>query len=438
MANLGGPGENQTEARRPTQQDVRRFRSFPSVCYKPRVLTILHDAEVYAPEPLGRRTLVVGGGRLIALSEDALRGLPKALVAEEVDLAGARVIPGIIDCHVHVSGGGGESGPASRVPPIFLGALVRAGVTTCVGVLGTDGTTRTMRDLVARTLGLREEGLGAYCYTGSYQLPVTTLTGSVRDDIVFVDPIVGVGELAISDHRSSQPTFDELLRVASDCHVSGLMTGKAGLLHLHMGDGKRGLSLVRRALDETELPARVFHPTHVNRQRWLFDEAMALAARGCTVDVTAFDPEDVGISVEDAIERWLDEGLPKERLTVSSDGAGCLPTFDDEGSLVAMDVGRPDTVSAALKELLRRGRPLEDVLPFFTSNVAKLFRFHDRGRLFAGAMADLVVLDDDGVVRDVMAGGRWMMRHGEAVVHGTFERAAAGAAERAALAGARS
>jgi beta-aspartyl-dipeptidase (metallo-type) len=199
------------------------------------------------------------------------------------------------------------------------------------------------------------------------------------------------------------------------------MSGKAGVLHLHLGDGKRGLSLIRQALEVTELPARVFHPTHVNRQRWLFDEAMALARQGCTVDVTAFDPEDVGISVEDAIVRWRAEALPTERLTVSSDGAGCLPTFDDEGRLVRMDVGRPATMAAALRELLGRGLPLGEVLPPFTSNVARLLRLGQKGRIEAGLDADLVVLDDDGGVRHVMARGSWMVRSGDVVLPGTFE-----------------
>jgi beta-aspartyl-dipeptidase (metallo-type) len=243
----------------------------------------------------------------------------------------------------------------------------------------------------------------------------------VRGDIALIDRIIGVGEVAISDHRSSQPTLDELLRVASEAHVGGLMTGKAGVLHLHMGDGPRGLSFVRRALDETELPARTFHPTHVNRQRFLVDEAIAIAARGCTVDVTAFDPGDDGVSVEDVIGRWLDEGLPADRLTVSSDGAGCLPEFNEQGELVHMDVGSPDTLTKALQTLLRRGRALHDVLPFFTSNVAKLLRLAGKGVIARGGAADLVVLGDDDRVRDVMARGRWMVRGGEVVVRGTFE-----------------
>ena len=138
----------------------------------------------------------------------------------------------------------------------------------------------------------------AWCYTGSYQCPPHTLTGTVRGDIVFVDPIVGVGELAISDHRSSQPTFDELVRVAADCHVAGLTSGKAGHVHLHLGDGDRGLALVRRAVTETELPARVFQPTHVNRNRRLFDEALALAtAHGVPIDVTAFPADDDAVGI---------------------------------------------------------------------------------------------------------------------------------------------
>lgn len=384
------------------------------------MLTLLTDADLYAPEARGQCDLLLGGGKVLAI--EATGVLPSSLHGvAKISLEGARVIPGLIDGHVHVTGGGGESGPNTRVPPIFLSALTTAGVTSCVGVLGTDGTTRTMRSLVAKTLALRAEGLSAYCYTGSYEVPVKTLTGSVRDDIVFVDPIIGVGELAISDHRSSQPTFDEVVRIAADCHVAGMMSGKAGVLHLHLGDGPRGLAFVRRALDETELPARVFHPTHVNRQRRLMEEAIALAKQGVTVDVTAFDPEDDGVSVEDVVERWWREGLPPQRLTVSSDGAGCLPSFDAEGHVVRMGVGEPATLATAMRALLERGVPLPSLLPPFTSNVARALRLPHKGRIEVGADADLVVLDENGRIRDVVALGRFMCRDGRRVVSGTFE-----------------
>jgi beta-aspartyl-dipeptidase (metallo-type) len=245
----------------------------------------------------------------------------------------------------------------------------------------------------------------------------------VRGDIVFVDPILGAGEIAVSDARSSQPTDDELLRLAADCHVAGMMSGKAGVLHLHVGDGARGLEFLRKALDHSELPARTFHPTHVNRNKRLFDEARELARRGVTVDVTAYPKgeDDPGLSAEEAILRWIADDLPRERLTVSSDGAGCLPVFDEHGRVHAMDVGRPSALTDALRSLAGAKHRLEDVLPFFTSHVADVLRLPNKGRLFAGGDADLVVLGDDVTVREVMAKGRWLVRDGAPVVYGPFE-----------------
>jgi beta-aspartyl-dipeptidase (metallo-type) len=251
-------------------------------------MLLLKDAEVYAPARLGRRSLLVGGGRVLWMGERA-PDLPAPLRAEvdTIDLQGRRLIPGLIDGHVHICGGGGEAGFRSRVPAQPLSHYTSAGVTTVLGLLGTDDVARGPQELLATVYALREEGLNAYALAGGYHLPVATLTGSLRGDLVFLEPLVGVGELAISDHRSSQPRLDELLRIASDAHVAGLMTGRAGIVHLHLGDGDRGLELVRQALETSELPARVFNPTHVNRRRALFDEAVALARRGCVVDMTA-------------------------------------------------------------------------------------------------------------------------------------------------------
>src|SRR5690606_25037574 len=254
--------------------------------------------------------------------------------------------------------------------------------------------------------------------------PPTTLTGSVRSDIVHLAECIGFGELALSDHRSSQPTFDEVVRVASECHVAGLMTGKAGVLHLHLGDGERGLALVRRALDETELPPRVFHPTHVNRRRALLGEAFALTERGVTVDLTAFPPEDAAqdeVDAADALARYLDAGLPPERLTVSSDGGGCLPHFDRQGELVRMDFATSRALADLLRRLLEAGRPLETILPPFTLHPARHLRLPRKGRLAPGADADLAVLDDAHGVADVMVRGRWLVRDGHPVVRGLFE-----------------
>ena len=386
-------------------------------------MLLLRNAAVYAPESLGRRHLLLGGGSILWMGEGE-PGLPAALGVKQIDLNGARLVPGFIDGHVHVGGGGGEAGFATRVPAPLLSRYTMAGVTSVVGLLGTDDTSRSTAELLSHVYALREQGLGAWGYCGGYHLPPATLTGSVRSDIALVEPLIGIGELAISDHRSSQPTLDELLRLASEAHVAGLMSGKAGIVHLHLGDGVRGLELVRRALDTSELPARVFQPTHVNRRKALFEEAIELATRGCHVDITAFPVEDGedAWAADEALLRYLESGAPPQRVTISSDAGGCLPCFDGEGRVCGMDVGHSGAMAETLAALLARGLPLERVLPAFTRNVAELLRLPGKGRIAVGADADLVVLDADGRVQDVFAQGVPHVRAGVPVRRGMFER----------------
>lgn len=387
---------------------------------------LLRNANVFAPAPLGIRDILVSGDRIAWIGAH-LPPLPPELGAEEHDLGGAIVIPGLIDGHAHLTGGGGEAGPETRVPAPMLSRYTRAAVTTVVGVLGTDDVTRTTGDLLVTARALTAEGLSAWCHTGGYHVPLVTLTGSVRSDITHVDRIIGVGEVAISDHRSSQPTLDELLRIAADAHVGGLMTGKAGILHLHVGDGTRGLDLVRRALDVSELPGRVFNPTHVNRRRALFDEAVELTARGCSIDITAFDvrPDEDAWNASDALERYWASGAAATRVTVSSDGGGCLPEFDEDGRVVRMGVGDAGSLMRTIADLMNRGHALERILPAMTSNVATLLRFSRKGHLLPGFDADLAVLDDAPHTRHlpthVMVRGAWHVRDGVAIRRGFFE-----------------
>ena len=398
----------------------------PDVGHHAASMLLIQNADLYAPEHRGLRDLLVGGERVLWIGAPGeLAELPAPLrrTCERIDLAGLRVIPGLVDSHVRVTGGGGEAGFRSRVPAPVLGRYTSAGVTTAVGLLGTDDTARGPRELLAAIYALREEGLSAWGWVGGYHVPPVTLTGALRTDLALVEALIGVGEVAISDHRSSQPTFDELARLGAEAHVAGLMSGKAGVVHLHLGDGPRGLDLVRRALAETEIPARVWHPTHVNRRRALFEEALDVARRGCTIDVTAFpvdDGEDAW-GAADAVRRYLDSGAPPDRLTVSSDAGGCLPCFDAEGRVSHMDVGDAGALLATLAELVSAGVPLEHALPVFTSNPARLLRLPRKGTVEVGGDADLVALDADGRAHTVIARGAVHVRGGALVRRGTFE-----------------
>ncbi len=370
--------------------------------------TLIRNANLYAPQPLDMQHLLLGGGRILWIGKETL-DLPAPLrsVTEVVDAAGRRTIPGLIDGHVHVTGGGGEAGFRTRVPAVPLSRFTTAGITTVIGLLGTDDVARGPSELLATLYALREEGLNAYGYAGGYHVPPATLTGSVRGDLVFVEALIGIGEVAISDHRSSQPTLDELLRIASECHVAGVMTGKAGILHLHLGDGARGLELVREAWRRASCRARVFNPTHVNRRRALFDEAVELARQGCTVDITAFpvEADEDAYPAAEALERYLASGAPADRVTISSDAGGCLPCFDADGHVSHMDVGSAGALLATLREALARGLSLEAALPAVTVKSREAPQARSQGNVAAGNDADLVVLDEQGAVHTVLVRG---------------------------------
>lgn len=373
------------------------------------MLTLLTNADVFAPEPLGFCNILIGGGRILGISPagETPTELPAGAELEVIDLQEKRLIPGLVDIHAHITGGGGEDGASTKVPAPMFSTYMEAGVTSVVGLLGTDDVTRSTAELLAGVRGLREQGMSAWCWTGGYHLPATTLTGSVRGDIVHLDAVIGAGEVAISDHRSSQPTLDEILRTASDCHVGGLIARKAGVLHLHLGEGERGMELIHQGLDQSELPPRVFQPTHVNRTKSLFDEAMQLAERGCHIDLTAFPIEDGedAYRASEGLCRYLDAGLPPELISISSDGGGCLPHFDEHGRMISFDVGTSAALPQTIAALVKGGTLLEDALPAFTSNPADHLQLDRKGHIRLGADADLVVLNDACEIDGVIVGG---------------------------------
>ena len=385
-------------------------------------LTVIHNANLFTPEPVGLKSLLIGGGKILAISDNNI-DIAASLNPDVIDLEGRRVLPGYIDSHAHITGGGGEAGFCTQVPPVPISQFTSAGVTTIVGLLGTDDLTRSTGSVLARVYGLREEGLSAYCWTGGYHLPLNTLTGSAKSDIVYLDPVIGIGEFAISDHRSSQPTFEEVIRLASETHVAGLMTGKAGIVHFHLGDGPRKLDLIYRAITETELPARVFNPTHINRNKPLFDHACELMLLGMYGDITAFPKSDdePGYGAAEAIALAIERNMPLEQLTLSSDGGGCLPCFNGKGELTSMDFGRAATLHETVIELLDNGIELATFLPMLTANVADLLRLRHKGRVKTGNDADLLVLDETNAISCVMAQGRWHRQLGKQLILGTFE-----------------
>ena len=387
-------------------------------------MLLLKNADVHAPAPMGRADILVAGGRILRI-EPAIQ-LPSRYV-EEVDASGLIAVPGFIDGHVHMTGGGGEGGYATRTPELLLSDAIRGGVTTVVGCLGTDGVTRTMAGLLAKAKALEEEGLSTFIYTGHYAVPVQTLTGSIERDLMLIDKVIGVGEVALSDHRSSQPTIDEFARLASEARRGGILSGKAGVVNVHMGDGRRGLSMLRRLIEETEIPATQFLPTHIGRNPALFEEGVAHAKAGGLVDFTTSTVpaflEEGEVKCSTGFRRMLDAGVDAANVTFTSDGQGSLPDFDEHGRLRRLEIGRVTSLFAEVRDAVRdEGVPLATALQVVTANPARILKLRGKGALAAGADADIVLLHASSLEIDgVIAKGRWLMKERVPLACGTFE-----------------
>ncbi|WP_416138484.1 beta-aspartyl-peptidase [Halomonas sp. HK25] len=361
------------------------------------LLTLLRVGRIFAPEPLEATEILIADGRIATLGRDI--ELPAGWPIRVVDARELTAVPAFIDQHVHVTGGGGEGGCGTRCPEITAREIAAMGIGTVVGVLGTDGISRSPADLLAKVRGLRAEGISAYMYTGSYRVPPPTLTGDVQRDLAWIPEVIGLGEIAISDHRSSQPRQDEIERLVSEVRVGAMLAGKLGICHFHIGDGKRGLEPLRRLLTETEIPAEQVIPTHVNRHRDLLEEAADYALTfDASVDVTAFDDADEDdLSGFGAVSRLLRRGVPVERITMSSDCNGSLPEFDERGAYIGMRVAGNTTLIADWQRLVREEvLPLDQALGLISGHVARVLGLDGhKGRLAIGHDADVTLLDSD-------------------------------------------
>ena len=387
-------------------------------------MLLLKNVDVYAPAAMGRADILAAGGRVLRI-EPSIQ-LPPAYV-EAVDATGLIAAPGFVDGHVHIAGGGGEGGYATRTPELTISDAIRGGVTTVVGCLGTDGVTRTPAGLLAKAKALDDEGVSTFVYTGHYAVPVQTLTGSIERDLLLIDKVIGVGEVALSDHRSNQPTFDEFVRLAAEARRGGILSGKAGVVNVHMGDGRRGLSMLRRIIEETEIPASQFLPTHIGRNPLLFEEGVAYAKAGGLVDFTTSTTpaflEEGEVKCSAGLRRMLDAGVDAANITFSSDGQGSLPDYDEQGRLRRLEIGRVTSLFAEVRDAVRdEGVPLATALQVITANPARILKLRGKGTLAAGADADIVLLNAATLEVDgVIAKGRWMMQSGTLLVRGTFE-----------------
>lgn len=393
---------------------------------KKTFFTLLKNAHVIAPEDLGVKDILVAGEKIAMIGEGL--SLPAVYDCEVVDCEGNYVVPGFIDSHVHLIGGGGEGGYATRTPEIQLTDITTSGVTTVLGLLGTDGVTRHVASLLAKARSLEDEGITAYIYSGSYEIPTPTITGSVRNDIILIDKVIGTGEIAMCDHRSSQSPKEAYQQITAEARVGGMLSGKAGVVNMHLGDGEDGLKMLYEITKNGEIPKTQIIPTHVNRNKRLFKEAIEWAKQGGIMDITSSVSPESGsshsVKSSEAVKQALEAGVNIENITMSSDGNGSMPIFDEAGNNIGVGVASQISILNEFRDMVQKENiAITDAIKIITSNIAKFTKLYPRkGCLANNSDADILVLDKDLQLQHVWARGTHMVENGKPIVFGTFEK----------------
>ena len=375
------------------------------------MITVIKDINVYAPKALGKKNVVIAGDKFEGIY-DELNVPDNFININIIDGAGKIMFPGFIDAHIHLIGGGGEGGFTTRTPELNLSELTTAGITTVVGCHGTDNVCRSMNSLIAKTKALNEEGITAYCYTGSYEIPVKTVTGTIKQDMMLIDEIIGVGEVALSDHRSSQPTYNQFVNTVAEARCGGLLSGKGGIVNIHLGGGARKLDMLFSLIEDTEIPPTQLLPTHINRSTELFNMGIDYIKKGGFIDLTtSSDPdflEPGELRASEGLKKVYEMGLPVECVTFSSDGNGSMPLFNEKRELIGLGVCSVKSLYNEVKNaILNYNVPIEEAIKVITSNVADFLKLNQKGRIEKYKDADFVLVDEKTLeIKDVFANGK--------------------------------
>ncbi len=387
------------------------------------MFTLLRGGHLFDPDDRGITSLLICGDTIAAIapSIDAA-ALPSPVDVH--DLRGARIVPGLVDGHIHLIGGGGGEGYESRLPEIWISDLALRGITTVVAAPGVDMVSKRMETMLAKAYALQREGLSAYIYVGGFVRPWGSITGSVTDDLYAIPSVLGV-KVALGEHKASRYSDDELIDLAARLYLTSGLTQKTAVLHAHLGLRREPAAQLAAVIAKSDVPPDRFVATHVNYGPETLAAAPTLARLGAWIDITSvlgpWSAATQSVKASVAVRRFLDAGVPLGQISISSDANASVPRVRD-GVREAYWT-KIETLPGAIADLVREeGLPLPDALRLVTTNPARALGLTDRkGSIAVGRDADLVVLDDDLRPAHVWARGRHLVADGRPLARSMFE-----------------
>ncbi|MFW6149337.1 MAG: beta-aspartyl-peptidase, partial [Atribacterota bacterium] len=390
-------------------------------------IVLIKKGDIYNPQHIGQKDILLINDKIFFIDQDmaasTLNVIDKNI--KIIDASDCIIIPGYIDQHVHINGAGGEGGPQYRTSPVKFSEFVKAGITSVVGLLGTDGFARSLKALLMKARALDKEGITTWIYTGSYQYPSPTITGSIISDIMLIDKVIGL-KIALSDHRASHPTIEEFKRVTSEIRSGGILAGKAGVVHIHTGSEELGLSYLFDITKNTDIPIEQFSPTHLGRDEESLKNDIKFGQMGGYIDITtSVSP---GLSAErlkpsKAVKRLTENGVSITRITMSTDGNGSMPKWNEKKELIGMTVASVLSLHKEFVDIIKEEQlSIEDATRVTSTNIANHLKLDQKGEITIGKDADLLVLDKGSLnIKHVLAKGQILMENEKIMKFGTFE-----------------
>ncbi len=379
------------------------------------MIKLIKNIQLISSEKEELTDVLIMNDKIAAIGHDLDAG---NIPLEMLDMEGAIGSPGLIDIHVHTSGGGGQTGFFSLAPEVRVEDLIKCGTTSVVGLLGTDGFVKQLPQLYAKTQSLRMNGISAYMLTGFYGLPTPTLTDSIANDLIFIDPVIGC-KVAICDDRSSFPSERELMQIISQVRLGGFTSAKKGVMHIHLGALPEGMQVLIDIAKKYPTLIEYISPTHTIRTEHLFNQAIEFAKMGGMIDITTggtqFTEPYKGVLIA------LEKGVSISNMTFSSDGnGGVRKVYPKTGNETYTLAPLHKNLEQVIKLINEAGVSAKDAFKLVTENAAKTMNLKNKGKIEIGYDADFCFFSDDYKLHSVISRGNIMMMNGIAK-KGAFE-----------------